>query len=221
MFTGIVQALVPVQSVQKGAEAVRLALTLGPMAMSLQSGASVAVNGVCLTVTSVESGVATFDVIPQTLTLTNLGSLQAKDQVNVERSMTASDEIGGHLLSGHIAGTVRVLENKTSAQGVRCWFGCSKQSLKYIFHQGFVALDGASLTVSSVNREQGSFAVDLIPETRARTTLGTRQPGDLVNLEVETQTRTIVETIELMLADPVWLERFRQQTAPSKLSFSG
>lgn len=210
----------------------QLGLDLKEHAKGLQPGASVAVNGVCLTATRVNAnvvaedmtesvaegvagGIVEFDVIGETLDITTLGSLAVGDKVNIERSMAATDEIGGHLVSGHITGTVCMIDSLVEGQNQRCWFECPHQWLKYIFHKGFVALDGASLTVSEVT--QTKFSIDLIPETRARTTLGIRRPGDRINLEIETQTRTTVETIERLLTDPVWLQRMNGK---GLLSFS-
>lgn len=213
MFTGIVQGLGKVVDAQVS-DCMRLAVDLGPHTQNLQIGNSVAVNGACLTVTSVGADNAQleqathFDVIAETLSLTNLGRLQPGDQVNIERSMTMGDEVGGHLLSGHIATQVQVGLTDPDRPS-RLWFECPEQVMKYLFHKGFVALDGASLTISSVDIAKKIFSVDLIPETRARTTLGKVTSGDAVNLEVDTRTQTIVDTLERLMLDAGWLEAFQ------------
>lgn len=196
MFTGIVQDLVTVQTVVDQGDLTRLGLDLGSMAHNLETGASVAVNGCCLTVTRVEQGVAYFDVIMETLRTTSLSQIRSGDSVNVERSFHVGDEIGGHIVSGHITTTADVVERRVEGNDNVLSFSMSEQWMKYVFHKGFVALDGASLTISSVDREANQFEVSLIPETLERTTLGRVMPGERVNVEVDAQTLTTVETVE-------------------------
>jgi riboflavin synthase len=129
--------------------------------------------------------------------------------VNIERSLKFGDEIGGHIVSGHVAVTVVLDHVETSPNERILWFACEPQWLKYLNYKGFVALDGASLTISNVDRDAGLFSVSLIPETLARTTLGalgSNEVGARVNLEVEAQTQTIVETVERLLGDEEWRE---------------
>ncbi len=196
MFTGIVQDLVKVQTVVDQGDLTRIGLDLGSMAHNLETGASVAVNGCCLTVTRVEQGVAYFDVIMETLRTTSLSQIRSGDYVNVERSFHVGDEIGGHIVSGHITTTADVVERRVEGNDNVLSFSMSEQWMKYVFHKGFVALDGASLTISSVDREANQFEVSLIPETLERTTLGRVMPGERVNVEVDAQTLTTVETVE-------------------------
>ncbi len=210
MFTGIVQDLVSVQSVTDEGDLIRLGLDLGDLTDNLQLGASVAVNGTCLTVTRIEQGTAYFDVIMETLRTTNLGNLQEGHLVNVERSFQVGDEVGGHIVSGHVTATARILEKRITGNDHVVRFTLAPQWMKYVFHKGFIALDGASLTVSAVDRQKGEFEVSLIPETLERTTLGRRSEGEAVNVEVDAQTMTTVETVERLLSDPDW----RQQTIP-------
>lgn len=196
MFTGIVQDLVTVQTVVDQGDLTRIGLDLGSMAHNLETGASVAVNGCCLTVTRVEQGVAYFDVIMETLHTTSLSQIRSGDYVNVERSFHVGDEIGGHIVSGHITTTADVVERRVEGNDNVLSFSMNEQWMKYVFHKGFVALDGASLTISSVDREANQFEVSLIPETLERTTLGRVMPGERVNVEVDAQTLTTVETVE-------------------------
>ena len=214
MFTGIVQALIPVQDVQEEGNLRRLVLELGSLTDGLSLGASVAVNGVCLTVTQVSEVDASFDVISETLALTNLGELTPGSLVNVERSFTTGTEVGGHIVSGHVGGTVQLLQRQIEGHAHVIRLACPQDQLKYIFHKGFVAVDGASLTVSSINREAGWFEISLIPETLARTTLGLRKEGEFFNVEVEAQTVTTVDTVERLMSDPAWLQKL--QDAASK-----
>lgn len=208
MFTGIVQGLCPVVRVEDRTNLRTIAVRLGDLAANVEGGASVAVNGTCLTVTGEEAGgVLTFDVIRETLKLTNLGSLAAGDLVNVERSFRVGDEVGGHILSGHVADTACVvgIEQADNLRELR--FRVDGRWLKYLHHKGFVALDGASLTIAGVDPAQGELVVSLIPETIERTTLGRVAEGALVNLEIDAQTQAVVETVERMLNTPESLAR--------------
>ena len=201
MFTGIVQKLAQVKSVERDENLLRLSIGLGQLAIGLELGSSVAVNGVCLTVSEIQGEDIDFDVIPETLVTTNLDLLSATSFVNVERSYKVGDEIGGHIVSGHV-GTVAALKSIRQENHDRVLtFQTDESWMKFIFHKGFVALDGASLTISSVNRSENTFSVSLIPETIARTTLGSFVVGDLANLEVEAQTVSIVETVERVMAE--------------------
>ena len=144
---------------------------------------SVAINGVCLTVTSVGTERFAFDVVPETLARTNLGALREDDPVNVELSLRLGDRLGGHLVYGHVDASAAVLERIPEGQGERLTVATPPELAHFIVEKGYVALDGVSLTVAAVRN--GSFDVALIPETAARTTVGLRKPGDRVNLEID------------------------------------
>jgi len=207
MFTGIVQGLCKVCEVTDEVNLRHLTVDLGKMADGVALGASVAINGTCLTVTAEQEGKPTFDVISETLKLTNLGDLAVADLVNVERSLRVGDEIGGHILSGHISTSVVVAE-VVEAQNTRdVYFRVPERWMKYLHMKGFVALDGASLTIASVNAEDCTISVSLIPETIERTTLGRIQAKARVNLEVDSQTQAVVDTVERVLDSPVWRDR--------------
>ncbi len=201
MFTGIVQALVSVRAIDHGDDLSRLTLELGELGEGLQLGASVAVNGTCLTVTAHESGQTQFDIIKETLVTTNLKHLKVVTPVNVERSFKVGDEVGGHVVSGHVSTTAELVRLRKEGNDRVLTFAIAPRWRNYIFHKGYVALDGASLTVSSVDREASTFSVSLIPETIDRTTLGSIQVGGLVNVEVDSQTQAIVDTVERVLAE--------------------
>ncbi len=209
MFTGIVQALADVSQVTEEGSLRRLTIELSELAAGLQLGASVAVNGVCLTVTDIAQSAVSFDVIAETLRLTNLQTVVAGDQVNVERSFTTGTEVGGHIVSGHVSGMGELVERRVEGHDHVVRLGFNAEQMKYIFHKGFVAVDGASLTVSAVDREAGWFEISLIPETLARTTLGSRGTGEQFNVEVEAQTVTTVDTVERLLSDPAWIKRVK------------
>ena len=168
------------------------------MAGGLQTGASVAHNGCCLTVTEANGRTARFDLMAETLDKTNLGRLKAGDLVNLERAARFSDEIGGHLMSGHITATTEILRIERTEHNTTMHFALPAALKPYILPKGFVGLDGCSLTIGSVGED--SFCVHLIPETLRRTLFGTRQAGDTVNLEIDPQTQAVVDTVGRILA---------------------
>ncbi|CAM3624558.1 MULTISPECIES: riboflavin synthase subunit alpha [Rahnella] len=200
MFTGIVQGTGTVVSVDEKpnfrTHVVRLP---EDMLDNLQLGASVAHNGCCLTVTEVNGDLVSFDLMKETLRLTNLGDLKEGDQVNLERAARFNDEIGGHLMSGHIICTAEVAKILTSENNRQIWFRMPHEDLmKYVLHKGYIGIDGISLTIGEVTRTR--FCVHLIPETLQRTTLGTKRLGDKINIEIDPQTQAIVDTVERVLA---------------------
>ncbi len=200
MFTGIVQGIAEVLAVEEKplfrTHVVKLPTALLP---GLALGASVAHNGCCLTVTAISGNCVSFDLMKETLRITNLGDLQPGDSVNIERAAKFGDEIGGHLMSGHIMTTAEICKIVTSENNREIWFKLPDASLmKYILHKGFVGIDGISLTVGNVTKTK--FCVYLIPETLARTTLGSKKLGQRVNIEIDPHTQTIVETVERVLA---------------------
>ncbi|MGI9322920.1 MAG: riboflavin synthase subunit alpha, partial [Pseudomonadales bacterium] len=203
MFTGIVQASLPITQVVRKPGFCSFAVAFPTELLSgLATGASVAVNGVCLTVTGIEGGAVHFDAIKETLELSNLRLIEEGSLVNVERSARADAEVGGHLLSGHIVGTAEVVEVDVAVKNnCRLTFAADTGWLKYVFEKGFLAVNGASLTVAQLDREAARLAINLIPETLARTNLSLLKTGDLVNIEVESQTQAIVETVERVMAE--------------------
>lgn len=202
MFTGIIQALVPIASLTTKPGLLSFALSLPPrLQENLSLGASIAIDGVCLTVTSVNNGTVTFDVMQETLTRTTLGTLTVGQNVNVERSATMGTEIGGHIVSGHVSCTAEIVAVSSPENNHAVTFQVPKEWMKYIFTKGFIALDGASLTVVDVNKTANTFSVWFIPETLRMTTFGTKDVGDRVNVEVDSRTQTIVETVENYLRE--------------------
>ena len=197
MFTGIVQGTGTVTSIVEGTPIRTLVLSL-PNVENLAIGASVAINGVCLTATKIEHQEVHFDVIQETLTRTTLGELETGHQVNVERSLVFGDEIGGHLLSGHIMGTGLIQSINDMGEGMDLSVLVPKDMRKYILEKGYIGVDGISLTVGEV--DQGCFSLHIIPETLRLTTLGAHEIGDAVNLEIDSTTQTIVATVERYLS---------------------
>jgi len=207
MFTGIVQAYREVVSLVQETDLHRLQIDMAELTTDLELGASVAINGTCLTATRIDGDTVWFDIIRQTLDTTNLGSLKAGDFVNLERSYRVGDEVGGHIVSGHIAANVPVVAIDQSDNLRKLWFGVEPQWLRYVMLKGFVSVDGASLTVSDLDLDRGKFAVSLIPETIARTTLGQVVVGDHLNLEVDSQTQSVIATVERLFQDDDWRQR--------------
>lgn len=202
MYTGIIQAQLPVKRQEKKAGLRSFTIEFShELLHGLEVGASVAVNGVCLTVTTVEGKEVSFDAIRETLEVSNLGLLAAGKPVNIERSAKQGAEIGGHLLSGHIVGTSRVIRVERSKNNRRLTFEADPDWLRFVFEKGFLGVNGASLTVAKLDRQRCHFAVNLIPETLARTNFSLLEVDDLVNIEVESQTRAIVETVERVMAE--------------------
>lgn len=200
MFTGIIQSTAQIQAIVEK-ENFRTHTVKMPQDLlsGLELGASVANNGVCLTVTKIEDDLVSFDLMMETLRLTNLSEVKVGDWVNIERAMKMGSEIGGHILSGHVYCTAQISEIIPSENNVQIWFTLPNQEImKYILHKGFIAVDGISLTVGEV-REQ-SFCVNLIPETLQRTLIGKRAVGFAVNIEIDPQTQAIVDTVERYLA---------------------
>ena len=198
MFTGIVQTTLPINAIDKQTGLWSLSITLPEnMMQGLMLGASIALNGACLTVTSIEGCHVTFDVMMATLNLTNLNALEVGAQVNVERAARFGDDIGGHQLSGHVFGTVSVVEVERPENNCIVWFEITEQFKPYIFDKGYIGLNGCSLTIAEVKEDR--FCVYLIPETLNITTYKDVNVGDQINLEVDSHTQTVVDTVERLL----------------------
>lgn len=199
MFTGIVQGIAPIHSViEKTNFKTHVIKMPQELLADLEIGASVAHNGVCLTVTKIDKDLVSFDLMTETLRVTNLGSLREGDYVNIERAMRMGTEIGGHILSGHIYCTTKVAQIIPSENNLQIRFELPQTDvMKYILHKGFIAVDGISLTVGEVKGRQ--FSVNLIPETLQRTLIGQRRVGDLVNIEIDPQTQAVVDAVERYL----------------------
>lgn len=200
MFTGIVQGMAKLVSLECKTNLSTFGINL-PAAVreGLQVGASVAMNGVCLTVVRWDDQAVYFDAMIETLRLTNLGALKEGDLVNFERAARFQDEIGGHLMSGHVIDQVTLTaRQELDEENLRLEFTVPEQWMKYIFAKGYIGLNGCSLTVGEV--EENRFSVYLIPETRRATTFGAMPEGTQVNLEIDPQTQVIVDTVERVVA---------------------
>jgi len=200
MFTGIVQGKAKIIDIENFEDLKRFKVEFPTDALKgLQQGASISLNGVCLTVTeySITSSIAKFDVMIETLSVTNLNMLNISDSVNYERAATFGKEIGGHVMSGHISDTVTLLKRIETETNCELVFSISDKLQKYVLPKGFVGLNGCSLTIGSGVTDQ--FSVYLIPETLNMTTFGTMSEGDIVNLEIDPQTQAIVDTVKRYL----------------------
>ena len=203
MFTGIIQAVATIDSVQdhNGLRTFEIEFPHG-FCEDLAIGASVAVDGVCLTVTSLLSATrASFDVMLQSLRITTLSQFSKGSRVNVERAAKDGAEIGGHPLSGHVDFAADVRDIAEMEGNYRVRISMDGEWKRYIFPKGYIAINGASLTIAEVNRQEGWFDVWLIPETRRMTTFETKRVGDLLNIEIERGTQVVVDTVRTTLEE--------------------
>ncbi|WP_350433313.1 riboflavin synthase subunit alpha [Shewanella sp. H8] len=199
MFTGIVQANCEIVSIHHdtGLNTFEIAMT-PELTQGLVTGASVANNGVCLTITKILNDKVFFDVMEETLAVTNLGDSKVGDKVNIERSLTFGTEIGGHILSGHVhtQATVKAVSHTNEHYNIE--LQVDPQWMNYIFYKGFVGINGCSLTVGKVS--ENGFILHLIPETLKLTNLSAYKVGSKINIEIDSQTQVIVDTVERILA---------------------
>lgn len=197
MFTGIVQATAGIAAIhdRAGLRTFTLEFPEG-FCEDLAIGASVATDGVCLTVTELLSPTrANFDVMLQSLNVTTLGSYAEGDRVNVERAAKDGAEIGGHPLSGHVDFTGTLIGRRESDNNLAWRVAVPEPFRRYVFAKGYIAIHGASLTVAEVNRQEGWFEVWLIPETRRATVFEAKREGDRLNIEIERGTQVVVDTV--------------------------
>lgn len=197
MFTGIVQGTAVIESIRDH-DALRTFEIEFPKEFceGLEIGASVSIDGVCLTVTKIISPTrASFDVMLQSLNITTLGDYKAGSRVNIERAAKDGAEIGGHPLSGHVDFAATIDSVKTFEGNKTIRFTVPEQFMRYIFAKGYIAVNGTSLTVSEANREESWFEVWLIPETRRITSFEEKVAGDRVNIEIERATQVVVDTV--------------------------
>ena len=199
MFTGIVQGKRKISLVSDIEGGRILRIQLDDLSKNLVKGASVAVNGVCLTATKISNDWAEFDIIQETLNRSNLSELKSGDSVNIERACSFGDEVGGHHVSGHVdcVGNIKKIYNSPNNRDFI--IKCDKKWLAYIIHKGWVTVDGVSLTV--VDLGNNWFSVSLIPETLKITVLGFKTECQKVNLEFDSTVKVIVHTIKNMMPE--------------------
>ena len=197
MFTGLIETICTVKSVSRAAESMVLTIDLGALAGESKTGDSIAVNGACLTVAKLQGPLASFDVSAETLAKSTLGKLKPSSEVNIERSLKASDRFGGHFVLGHVDGTATIDTIDKSGKFANIKFSAKADLLDAIVIKGSVAVDGISLTIATV--DQNGFGVSVIPETLKRTTLGKAKIGDCVNIETDIIVKTIKRQLDEIL----------------------
>ena len=179
MFTGIIEEVGKVTLVRSG----NLVITASDVLQGMELGGSINVNGVCLTIISLDTDSFSVDIMPETLERSNLGLLSAGDRVNLERPLSLGGRLGGHLVQGHVDATGRVASVRWNGEAMLVRFEAPPEVMYYVVEKGFIAVDGVSLTV--VTKDSSAFQVSVVDYTRQHTTLGDRQVGDPVNLEVD------------------------------------
>ena len=196
MYTGIVAGVAPVSNIEQGDSVLKITIGLDGFDEGIKVGASVSLDGVCMTVVSINGSSVSFDAIEETLRRTTLGSLKKGDLVNVERSLKVGDELGGHILSGHVMSKARIIEKMERGEGLDLRIESPSGASPYILEKGFIAVDGMSLTVGEVS--DNSFSLHIIPETIRSTTIGSKGEGDMVNIEMDSRTQAVIDTIRRM-----------------------
>lgn len=199
MFSGIVQGQAKVCSIKETASIVQLGIAIESRE-GLQKGASIAINGVCLTVTHWDEENVYFDVMAQSMRVTNLKRIVLGSDVNYERSFKYGQELGGHIVSGHVDAMASIVKVDEQQADIKVWYQTEPAIMKYLMTKGFVALDGCSLTLVDVLTDEAQFSVCYIPETLSVTSHGDKSMGRLVNVEVDRQTQAIVDTVEAVMA---------------------
>jgi riboflavin synthase len=201
MYSGITRGLFPVIALERTPGATRFTVELSPeLATGVELGASIACDGVCLTVVAIAGRQISFDAIAETLSRSTLAELEPGRLLSVERSVRVGDELGGHDVFGHVMGTGTVVAVGNIGAQLDLTIQVPAAWMKYILPKGFVALDGSSLTVGDVHPE-GRFDVHLIPETQRLTNFARKRVGDRTNVELDPRTVAIVDTVERVLAD--------------------
>ena len=206
MFSGIVEGTGIITDIDERSEHIHWKVQLPEGSEEgLEIGASVSLDGVCLTATNIEHSIIGFDLIQETLQRTTLKERKIGDSVNIERALRYGEEVGGHLVSGHImaTGTIVDITNPTKQSGdtdetADIRIGIPNSLIDYIFEKGYIAIDGISLTIGNVEESSG-FYLHIIPETLRRTTLGMKSVGDRVNIEIDSMTQAVVDTVKRVM----------------------
>jgi len=201
MFTGIVEEVGEVREVREQDDVVRLVISGPVVASDTRHGDSIAVNGVCLTAVEVDGADFSVELVPETLRRSSLAGVASGARVNLERAMSNGQRFGGHIMQGHVDGTATVMSHTPGERTAEIRFRLGDGLARYVVEKGSIAVDGVSLTVASVDRD--SFSVALIPTTLADTTLGVRQSGDQVNIEVDVLAKYVERLVSGYLPGPV------------------
>ena len=193
MFTGIVAGTARVLAIEEEGGVRKVNIDLGGFSEGLEIGASVAIDGVCMTVAHINENEAMFEAIDETLERTTLGQIEEGSYVNIERSLKFGDELGGHMISGHIMAKARITERVEREGNLHIIIENLELVRPFVMEKGFIAIDGMSLTVGEVTNED--FSLHIIPETLRVTTIGNKVVGSMVNIEIDARTQAIVETM--------------------------
>ncbi|MCD5397309.1 riboflavin synthase [candidate division NPL-UPA2 bacterium] len=193
MFTGLIEELGRVEKIRRKGSSVRLTIRASTVLEDISVGASIAVNGICLTITDFSTESFSVDVVPETLERTTLAGLRVGEKANLERAVKAGDRLGGHLLTGHIDGLGEIKERRKQGDILTLKVSIPQELTKYLVPQGSIAVDGISLTV--VKSDQNSFTVAIIPHTAGETTLRLKPIGSYVNIEVDSLSKYVEQLI--------------------------
>ncbi len=210
MFTGLIEKVCSVRAVNHTAGSIKLAIDMGEIASECNIGDSVAINGVCLTISKLEGNIASFDVSAETIARISLDKLNSSSQVNIERAMKANDRFGGHFVLGHIDGTAKIQAIGKHGEFVNIKFSADFELLEMMVLKGSVSVDGISLTLSNIDKE--GFSVAVIPQTLKKTTLNNAKIGDSVNIETDIIIKAVKKQLDKILPknEPLTAERLRE-----------
>ncbi len=200
MFTGLIEAVCTVKSVRRAAGAMQFDIDLGGLAEKAKIGDSIAVNGVCLTITALAGSTATFDISSETLAKSTLAELKPSSAVNTERALKAADRFGGHFVQGHVDGVATISRIEKNGQFANIRFSAEPELLEQMVPKGSVAVDGISLTIADMDEK--AFSAAIIPETLKKTTLGTAKIGRRVNIETDIIVKAVKAQLEKILPQP-------------------
>jgi riboflavin synthase len=200
MFTGLIEEVGTVARLMRSGSAVKLAVSTSVQAAEVRLGDSVAVSGVCLTVTAIDGTTLEFDVSPETLDRSALKEIRVGATVNLERALRLSDRLGGHIVSGHVDCTASITERREISGNLLLFFNLPREFTRYVVAKGSIAIDGISLTVNAVAPD--GFSVNIIPHTAERTTIGGKRVGDLVNIEVDILAKYVERMLEVSGRSP-------------------
>ena len=210
MFTGLIEKVCLVRSVQRMAGSMRLVIDMGEIASECDIGDSIAVNGVCLTISKLEGNFASFDVSAETIERASLDKLNSSSKVNIERAMKANDRFGGHFVLGHIDGIAKIQAIEKRGEFVNMKFSAGSELLDMMVLKGSVSLDGISLTLANIDKE--GFSVAVIPQTLKKTTLNNAKIGDCVNVETDIIIKAVKKQLDKILPknEPLSAEKLRE-----------
>ena len=197
MFTGLIQAICTIKSVRPAPRAMVLTVELGDLAQDAKIGDSIAINGVCLTVSQKAGSCASFEVSSETMAKSAVGALKPQAKVNAESALKPTDRFGGHFVQGHIDGTATIKQVQRQGEFADITFAAGPELLSQMVVKGSVAVDGVSLTIAAMDNR--TFTVAVIPQTLQTTTLGTAKPGDSVNIETDIIVKTAIKQLQSIL----------------------